>query len=213
MVRNYIFSKTDNGLATIFPFCLNVLILDIYFFITLIVHFKLLIRRPDQPKKKSTNSIQNIRKEESIKKKQKQSKLDKEHHINQKQNKQKINEFCVDMWVENGKFILILYISFCKKKIIFLELEEKCAPSKSAAETQIKYKKHEKIHLRKKLPIPSIEYPHPGTSYNPSYEDHVDLLNQIAEKEKMIIKEEKHLNRVTRSMFRKVTEAERDVII
>uniref|UniRef100_A0A6M2DSD8 Ribosome biogenesis protein NOP53 n=1 Tax=Xenopsylla cheopis TaxID=163159 RepID=A0A6M2DSD8_XENCH len=52
--------------------------------------------------------------------------------------------------------------------------------------------------------IAAIEPPHPGTSYNPSKEDHYDLLKIIADKEKELIKEEEHLNRVTSKMFRKV---------
>lgn len=58
--------------------------------------------------------------------------------------------------------------------------------------------------------IPAIEVPHPGTSYNPSYQDHRDLLGKVVEKEKKIIKEEAHLNRVTRDMFRKVTVNEKE---
>ncbi|XP_065170091.1 LOW QUALITY PROTEIN: ribosome biogenesis protein NOP53 [Atheta coriaria] len=64
---------------------------------------------------------------------------------------------------------------------------------------------HKKPYL-----LNAIELPHPGMSYNPSYEDHQDLLNLIAEKEKKIIKEEEHLKRVTELMFKKVTPAQRD---
>ncbi|KAJ3665022.1 hypothetical protein Zmor_000542 [Zophobas morio] len=58
--------------------------------------------------------------------------------------------------------------------------------------------------------LPTIEMPHPGMSYNPSYDDHQDLLKTVAEKEMKIIKEEEHLNRVTRDMFSKVTAKKRD---
>lgn len=58
---------------------------------------------------------------------------------------------------------------------------------------------------QKKSPLPAIEVPHPGMSYNPSFKDHQDLLKIVAEKETKIIKEEEHLARVTRQMFRKVT--------
>lgn len=60
--------------------------------------------------------------------------------------------------------------------------------------------------LHKKTSILSaIEIPHPGTSYNPSYTDHQELLNDIAQKELKLIKEEEHLNRVTTHMFKKVS--------
>lgn len=67
-----------------------------------------------------------------------------------------------------------------------------------------------KVISRKSKDIPAIEPPHPGMSYNPSYEDHQDLLQQIAEKEQKLIKEEEHLKRVTSGMFSKVTETKRD---
>jgi nucleolar protein 53 len=50
-----------------------------------------------------------------------------------------------------------------------------------------------------------------GMSYNPSYRDHQDLLQEVANKELMLIKEEKHLKRVTSRMFSRVTEDEREV--
>lgn len=50
-----------------------------------------------------------------------------------------------------------------------------------------------------------------GMSYNPSYRDHQDLLQEVANKELMLIKEEKHLKRVTSKMFSRVTEDEREV--
>jgi hypothetical protein len=50
-------------------------------------------------------------------------------------------------------------------------------------------------------------------SYNPSYGDHQDLLQEVANKELMLIKEEKHLKRVTSRMFSRVTENEREVPI
>lgn len=53
--------------------------------------------------------------------------------------------------------------------------------------------------------LPAIEAPHPGTSYNPSYTDHQDLLHQIAQEELKLIKQEEHLDRVTTKMFNKAS--------
>lgn len=62
------------------------------------------------------------------------------------------------------------------------------------------------LSLHKKTSIlPSIEIPHPGTSYNPSYSDHQELLNDIAKKELQFMKEEAHLDRVTNKMFKKAS--------
>lgn len=65
--------------------------------------------------------------------------------------------------------------------------------------------------LRKKpSALPAIEVPHPGTSYNPSYEDHQNLLREVAQKELELMKEEAHLNRVTTHMFKKVSTDEKE---
>lgn len=52
--------------------------------------------------------------------------------------------------------------------------------------------------------------PHPGTSYNPSLEDHLSLLAAVEDRELKIIKKEDHLERVTTAMFKKVSAEERD---
>lgn len=56
----------------------------------------------------------------------------------------------------------------------------------------------------------NVAIPHPGTSYNPSKKDHEDLLKNVIEFEEKIIKKEDHLNRVTTSMFDKMTAEQRD---
>ncbi|XP_076757385.1 ribosome biogenesis protein NOP53 [Xylocopa sonorina] len=72
-------------------------------------------------------------------------------------------------------------------------------------------KKRIPTSLHKKPSIlPAVEAPHPGTSYNPSYEDHQKLLHEIAQKEMELIKEEKHLARVTTKMFKKVSAEEKE---
>ncbi|XP_022905580.2 ribosome biogenesis protein NOP53 [Onthophagus taurus] len=53
--------------------------------------------------------------------------------------------------------------------------------------------------------LPKVEAPHPGMSYNPSYEDHQDLLKEVADKELKFIKEQQHLDRVTKDIFKKVS--------
>lgn len=60
--------------------------------------------------------------------------------------------------------------------------------------------------LRKKPSVlPAIEVPHPGTSYNPSYVDHQNLLHEVAQKELELMKHQAHLNRVTANMFKKAS--------
>lgn len=56
----------------------------------------------------------------------------------------------------------------------------------------------------------NVAIPHPGTSYNPSKKDHEDLIESVIEFEEKIIRKEDHLNRVTTSMFDKMTAQQRD---
>ncbi|GLG99286.1 Ribosome biogenesis protein NOP53 [Gryllus bimaculatus] len=70
---------------------------------------------------------------------------------------------------------------------------------------QIEKKVPESV-INKTSVVPAIEAPHPGVSYNPSYLDHHSLLTGIVEKENKLIKEEKHIDRVTTKLFSAVTE-------
>lgn len=58
-----------------------------------------------------------------------------------------------------------------------------------------------------------MKCPHPGLSYNPTIEDHVSLLSNIAEKETALIKHEAHINRVTQSLFKQVSKDKHEVIL
>lgn len=53
--------------------------------------------------------------------------------------------------------------------------------------------------------------PHPGSSYNPSFNDHQSLLDAVKERETKIIKKEQHLDRVTTAMFDKMPAIDRDI--
>ncbi|KAF9819613.1 hypothetical protein SFRURICE_005566 [Spodoptera frugiperda] len=56
----------------------------------------------------------------------------------------------------------------------------------------------------------AVEAPHPGVSYNPSYQEHQELLQQVGQHEMKMMKREAHLNRVTTGMFRRVTQQEKE---
>lgn len=58
-----------------------------------------------------------------------------------------------------------------------------------------------------------MKCPHPGLSYNPTIEDHVSLLDNIAEKETELLKREAHINRVTQNLFKQVSMDKHEVII
>ncbi|KAI5741510.1 hypothetical protein M8J76_014345 [Diaphorina citri] len=56
--------------------------------------------------------------------------------------------------------------------------------------------------------IPGVKAPHPGMSYNPSLEDHQDLLQKVVAKEEAEKKQEEHLDRVTSAMFNRMSKQE-----
>jgi len=73
----------------------------------------------------------------------------------------------------------------------------------------IKKRKIPSLHKKPSV-LPAVEIPHPGTSYNPSYDDHQELLHEVAQKELELMKQEEHLDRVTTQMFKKISLKERD---
>jgi nucleolar protein 53 len=72
------------------------------------------------------------------------------------------------------------------------------------ANTGRKQKRVPKSFYKKPSVLPTIIKPHPGTSYNPSYIDHEELLTKLTIDEIKLIKKEEHLTRVTKNMFCKV---------
>lgn len=58
-----------------------------------------------------------------------------------------------------------------------------------------------------------VEYPHPGTSYNPTFEDHQALLQIAHNVEVGELKKEAHVRRQLGPMTKKVPEHEREVRI
>lgn len=77
-----------------------------------------------------------------------------------------------------------------------------------------KLKKQTPVSIQKKPTIlPTIETPRGGMSYNPSLEDHQNLLKEIADKEETLIKRDQHLNRVTTKMFKRMSATQKEVIV
>lgn len=57
------------------------------------------------------------------------------------------------------------------------------------------------LRYQKPSLLPPVEVPHPGASYNPSYEDHQELLREALTVEEKREKEERHLDHVLTDMF------------
>ena len=112
-----------------------------------------------------------------------------------RENKPKRGEFKVDVWKEEPVIEPVLKNPWLSNDTIRHTL----------ANTGKKRKRVPESVYKKTSVIPAVTAPHPGTSYNPSFADHQELLAQVASEEKKLIKEEEHLNRVTNKMFRKVS--------
>ncbi|XP_034835850.1 ribosome biogenesis protein NOP53 [Maniola hyperantus] len=56
----------------------------------------------------------------------------------------------------------------------------------------------------------AVEVPHPGVSYNPSFKEHQELLQEVVQHEQKMMKREAHLYRVTTGLFSKVTLQEKE---
>ncbi|XP_049784662.1 ribosome biogenesis protein NOP53 [Schistocerca cancellata] len=115
-----------------------------------------------------------------------------------KLNRPKKGEFSVDLWNDNGS---------SQDNSLGTD-SEWLTPTTlvhTVKNTGRFVKRAPKLLLKKPLNVPAVENPHPGISYNPSFEDHQELLKKVADDELKVIKQEKHLNRVTTQMYSFVT--------
>ncbi|XP_015510412.2 ribosome biogenesis protein NOP53 [Neodiprion pinetum] len=110
-------------------------------------------------------------------------------------NKPKLGEFDKDIWME--------------KKKVHMDVQSEWLTSDTVRHTLANTgQKQKRVPLslsNKPSVVPAVQAPHPGTSYNPSYTDHQELLAVVAKKEMELMKQEAHLDRVTTKMFKKVS--------
>ena len=64
---------------------------------------------------------------------------------------------------------------------------------------------------KKTTSLPAVEYPHPGMSYNPTFEDHQDLLLMARKIELSEIEKEEKLRRRLGPMCKKLPEEQQQV--
>ncbi|PNF33861.1 hypothetical protein B7P43_G07683 [Cryptotermes secundus] len=160
------------------------------------------VRTPEERKHLLRKKIEEDRKERGIlNKKQIIAHRNRATANANKTNRPKKGEFNVDLWEDTDNGIE------SEHDVEWLSPTTKYHILKNTGKMN---KKLPDKFLTKPYGIPAVESPHPGMSYNPSYRDHQDLLQEVANKELMLIKEEKHLKRVTSKMFSRVTEDERE---
>ncbi|KDR17226.1 ribosome biogenesis protein NOP53 [Zootermopsis nevadensis] len=160
------------------------------------------VRTPEERKHPLAKKIKADRKEQGILKKKEVIALRNRALAKaKKNNKPKKGEFNADLWedTDNGNTVDL--------DVEWLTPTTKYHMLKHTG--KLKKKMPDKF-LTKPYEIPAVESPHPGMSYNPSYGDHQNLLQEVANKELILIKEEKHLKRVTSKMFSRVTEDEKE---
>ncbi|KAK3922937.1 Ribosome biogenesis protein NOP53 [Frankliniella fusca] len=114
-----------------------------------------------------------------------------------RQSRPALGDFSKDLWDEGDSLSSLpqelgsewLEPTVKKHVMINSELKDKIVRSKHQSRPHI---------------LPAVELPHPGMSYNPSFDDHITLLKDIADKEQKLIKEDEHIKRVTTLMFKKL---------
>uniref|UniRef100_A0A336LMN0 Ribosome biogenesis protein NOP53 n=1 Tax=Culicoides sonorensis TaxID=179676 RepID=A0A336LMN0_CULSO len=58
---------------------------------------------------------------------------------------------------------------------------------------------------QKRSKLKAVQPPHPGLSYNPTFDDHQELIEEVVKKEETIIKKREHLERVLTNKMAKMT--------
>lgn len=154
------------------------------------------VRTPEERKSSITKRIEAERKAKGeLKLKQRQAIQNQLYAKKKRAEKPKRGEIKVDVWEQ--------------ETILEPELNSEWLTNDTKrhilANTGRQRKRIPKTLNKKTSILPAITVPHPGTSYNPSYTDHVSLLAEVAADEIKLMKEEAHLNRVTNKMFRKVS--------
>lgn len=64
---------------------------------------------------------------------------------------------------------------------------------------------------KKTTALPAVEVPHPGASYNPTFQDHQELLQKACLNEAKEIKKEKKVSKAIAPMLKKVSPQEKEV--
>ncbi|CAB3370897.1 Hypothetical predicted protein [Cloeon dipterum] len=153
------------------------------------------IKRNTVTKPGEGKGISNIRKKQmSLKrlKKEAQSLNDSKKYSAKKASANIKTDAAQDVWDENyGKVTLPIDEQWLNPKTLVHTIEH----------FEKKIGKKSTFSRKKNSVLPAVEAPHPGESYNPTLEDHQDLLQQVADHEMKLIKLEKHIERVTTKMF------------
>lgn len=114
------------------------------------------------------------------------------------------SKFDFDLWGSEGDCIMI-----GDKKVATTDLSEQ-VKLYTMEKTGKRVYHRPKSMFDKTTALPAIEYPHPGTSYNPTFEDHQALVNKACEVEVKELSKEAKIRRQIGPMFTKISVVQKD---
>lgn len=104
-------------------------------------------------------------------------------------------EFDKDLWSETEKVPKEFRVEWYKKELVEHNLRNIGKPIvKTPSET-----------YRSRSQLKAVQLPHPGTSYNPTFDDFQDLVAEAVKKETCIINRVEHFTRTTTNKFSRLT--------
>lgn len=118
-------------------------------------------------------------------------------NVGQQKKKQKTYDFGKDIWNEE-EVPKDFQVEWYSKNLIEHNLKNL---------GKAKVKAPGEVHSKRSA-LKAITQPHPGISYNPTFDDHKELTDQIISKETDIIKRKEHIERVVTKKFIKLSPSE-----
>lgn len=154
------------------------------------------VKTPEERKNPITRRLEQERKISGhLKLREKAALKDKAIAAERRSARPKRGEYKVDIWDQEKKVLPLVDDQWLTSDTVRHTLANRGIRKKKVPAS---------VHKKTSI-LPAVDVPHPGTSYNPSYEDHQELLRDVAQQELKLMKEEAHLNRVTTKMFKKVS--------
>jgi len=114
------------------------------------------------------------------------------------------SKFDFDLWGSQGDFIMV-----GDKKVATTDLSEQVKIYTMEKTGKRVYHRPQSM-FSKTTGLPAIEYPHPGTSYNPTIEDHQALIKQACQVEVTELEKEAKIRRQIGPMLTKIPVVQKD---
>lgn len=109
--------------------------------------------------------------------------------------KNKAVNFTKDLWDDDEPIPKEFQVEWYNKNLIDHNLKSVGKP---------KVRLPGEVHSKRSA-LKAVQAPHPGISYNPTFDDHQELVEEVVKKEVKLIKREEHLERVTTKKFSKMS--------